>query len=254
MKLSIVTLTFNNFDELRYTRLSIPENYPEVESVIVNGGRCQKTEKFLHENHQGTFISDPDKGISDGFNKGIALASGKYVMLLNSGDILLEPSYLDYAISYLDQNPEIAFCHADIYFLHPEKGRVYHKPKGRFPGMPYNHQGMVVRKSVYEQVGGFSLEYRFTMDLDWVCRATALGMKGHYYPKAVVEMDGNGVSTTQEGLSMIEAMKVSLKNKSIGGLSGFVELSIVILKIYTKRFLVRLGLYKINKPEINTLE
>ena len=246
-KVSIVTLTFNNYEELRYTLQSVPQ-WPEVESVVVNGGSCQQTKQFLDNEHVGISLSESDQGISDGFNKGVALSTGTYIMLLNSGDILIDPAYLKEVISYLDEHPEIGICHADMYFLHPEKGKTYHPPKRRFPGMPYNHPTMIVRKQTYIEVGKFNLDYKYTMDLDWVSRASKLGVRDHYFPKAVVEMDGDGVSTTQEGKSMMEAMKVSLKNNSIGGISGFFELSLVITKIYVKTLLIHAGLWKKKQP------
>ena len=69
------------------------KNIDGIESVVVNGGDCKKTKKLL-SNFDGIAISEPDKGISDAFNKGVTHANGENLMFLNSGDVLLSPEYL----------------------------------------------------------------------------------------------------------------------------------------------------------------
>lgn len=97
--ISIVTVTYNNFNELIETLNSIPES-DIVESVVINGGDCKKTKDFL-ENYPGKSISEKDDGIADAFNKSIKLSSGDYIMFLNSGDILLSADYLQKQNQYL---------------------------------------------------------------------------------------------------------------------------------------------------------
>ena len=84
--ISVITVTYNNYDDLHRTLHSL-KNVDGIESVVVNGGDCEKSKKLL-SNYDGIAISEPDKGISDAFNKGIALANGDNVMFLNSGDVL----------------------------------------------------------------------------------------------------------------------------------------------------------------------
>ena len=95
--LSIITVTYNNFDDLYRTLNSLNE-VEGIEKVVVNGGECHKTKEYLSA-FDGIAISEPDKGISDAFNKGVSHANGENVMFLNSGDILLSTDYL-HAVSY----------------------------------------------------------------------------------------------------------------------------------------------------------
>ena len=87
--ISIITVTYNNFQDL-YRTLNSLENVEGIEKIVVNGGKCAKTKKYL-SNFDGIVISEPDKGISDAFNKGVSNANGENVMFLNSGDVLLSP-------------------------------------------------------------------------------------------------------------------------------------------------------------------
>ena len=112
--ISIITVTYNNFQDL-YLTLNSLENIEGIEKIVVNGGDCPKTKEYLSD-FDGITISEPDKGISDAFNKGVNKASGDNVMFLNSGDILLSPDYLREAETIINYNSEISFVHSDLVF------------------------------------------------------------------------------------------------------------------------------------------
>ena len=224
--LSIITITFNNFEELICTIESV-KDLNGCEHVVINGGTCQKTLEFL-KSYCGKSFSEPDQGISDAFNKGIKYSKGDTVMMLNSGDILLDQSYPEQAMKILNENPEVDFVHADELYddvligkfvMQPLRFQNNLKPNiGR--GMPYRHQTMVVRKTVYDRVGWFDLSY-ISSDYDWVCRwevSLINSDRSAYYLKGnpVVKMDGAGVSATQESKVMWEAIqiiKINFPNK-----------------------------------------
>ena len=106
--------------------------------------------------------------------------------MLNSGDILLDRNFPEQAIQLLHEHPEIDFVHEDLIFedaligsyimrplrtqnnIHPNIGR----------GMPYRHQSMVVRKTIYDTVGLFNLNY-ICCDYDWVCRWELISKKSN---------------------------------------------------------------------------
>ena len=222
--LSIVTITFNNFDELLHTVESV-KDLKCCEHLIINGGKCYKTFAFL-QSFSGKSISEPDQGISDAFNKGIKLSQGSAVMLLNSGDILLDQTYPGKALHILKEHPEVDFVHANELYDDAMIGefvmRPLRKQNNLYPnigkGMPYRHQTMVVRRTVYDQVGWFNLSY-VTSDYDWVCRwesSLINSERSAYYMKGnpVVKMDGGGVTATQESKVIWEAIQIIKRNYS----------------------------------------
>ena len=233
--LSIVTITFNNFEELLQTVESV-RDLDDCEHIIINGGKCPQTFEFL-QGFSGTSISEPDQGISDAFNKGIQLSTGKAIIMLNSGDRLLDRTYPARASQILDQDPEIDFVHADLifedtligsYIMRPLRtNNVLYPNIGR--GMPYRHQSMVVRKKIYDRVGLFNLKY-ICSDYDWVWRWESSLKKSHgkaYYSqgKPVVIMDGRGISSTQESRIILEAIHITIqRNKK----NSFLEISFVL--------------------------
>ncbi len=207
--ISIVTITYNNFDQLIKTLNSIPKT-DIVESVVINGGDCKKTKDFL-DTYPGKSLSEKDEGIADAFNKGIKTSSGNYIMFLNSGDILLSKNYLQKAKSILDSNPDIAFVHSNIIFSDQLGSDLYMKPqmKNLGRGMPYHHQTMIVRKKIFDDIGLFKKELKYAMDFDFVVRMEKRNHKGFYLnEEAVVKMDGKGVSVSEESNSIKECYKV----------------------------------------------
>ena len=271
--LSIITITLNNFEELLRTVESV-RDLNGCEHIIINGGECPQTLEFL-QGYNGKSVSEPDQGISDAFNKGIRLSSGDAIIMLNSGDILLDRTYPARASQILDQDPQIDFVHADLifedtligsYIMRPLRTKNILSPNiGR--GMPYRHQSMVVRKEVYGRVGFFNLNY-ICSDFDWVCRWELDLKKSHrqaYYSHGdpVIIMDGGGISSTQERKIILEAIKIiRQRNKHISFLEktrsysalfrrlvlfsvrvflkklGFVNILVIIKRIKYKRFLI----------------
>ena len=224
--LSIVTITLNNFEELLNTVESVGD-IDGCEHIIINGGKCPRTLWFL-QGFSGKSISEPDQGIADAFNKGVQYSNGEAIIMLNSGDTLIDRTYPSRASQILDQYPDIDFVHADLIFEDKLIGPYVMQPlrlmNSLYPnigrGMPYRHQSMVVRKKVYDRVGLFDMEY-ICCDYDWVCR-WEMGLKNskgkaYYLPgNPVIIMDGGGISSTNESKLILEAFQIiSHHNKNI---------------------------------------
>jgi glycosyltransferase len=208
---SVVTITFNNFLELKSTLDSIPEK-DYIESIVINGGNDSKTIDFL-KNHNGLVINEKDNGIADAFNKGLANASGDYIMFLNSGDILIDPGYIKAAINILSRDSEIFFVHSNIIFHDRIGGEIFMRPQmksvGR--GQPYFHPTMIVRRKCFDEIGKFNEKYKISMDFDFIVRMMKKGYKCNYVDgEAVVRMEGTGKSSAQESEAIKECYK-SLK-------------------------------------------
>ena len=256
--LSIVTITFNNYEELLRTVESVSD-LEICEHVIINGGSCQQTSEFL-QGYSGKTVSEPDLGISDAFNKGIRYSQGEAVIMLNSGDILIDRNYPKKAMKILDEHPEIDFIHADLIFEDTLIGPYIMRPLRTqnilYPnigkGMPYRHQSMVVRKSIYDKIGLFNLNY-ICCDYDWVCRWELISKKSGgiaYYLQGdpVVRMDGAGISAVQEGKIISEAIQIILKrSKNCSFLVNIVSYNALLMRLVLfccRTFLKKYGLEK----------
>ncbi|MBF0312805.1 MAG: glycosyltransferase [Oligoflexia bacterium] len=259
--ISIVTITYNNYQELKATLYSIKEQLKNFEStlelIVINGGSCCESKRFLSEFANRLrveaservnilVVNESDRGISDAFNKGVHAATGDAIMLLNSGDLLVAGAltYFQYARKLETEN-ETAFLHADVIFNDGIAGKIRMAPrmceKNLGQGMPYWHQTMIVRRRVWSGVGEFKLAYRFGMDYEWVCRLLQQGYRGEYWGVTpVVLMDGGGVSVTRELQSIKECFRALKENHllTIQNIAGLVRRTILY---FMRRFLIRVG-------------
>lgn len=213
--ISVVTITFNNLSELRTTLESL-KDISEVESVVINGGTEKEALSYL-ASHSGMVVNEQDQGISDAFNKGVRHAKGNAIAFLNSGDILLDREYYLWASRVLQEDPSVDFVYSDIIFSDPVAGELLMKPRGKGgvdlgEGMPFPHPSMVVRREIFDRIGGFSMDYKIAMDFDFVVRLIGAGCRGVYYPHATVKMDGSGVSTARELPGIMECKKSLLQH------------------------------------------
>ena len=212
--ISIITITFNNFKELKNTLESIPQR-EFIESVIINGGNDPGTLEYLRK-YKGIVINEKDSGIADAFNKGIRNSTGEFVMFLNSGDILHDQNYPGIAQKIMNENRDISFVHSNIYFHDSIGGEIFMRPQMRSVGrgQPYFHPTMVMRKNIFDQVGYFNTSYKMGMDFDLIVRMTKKGLKGKYLDvKPVVKMEGTGISAVREKDAIKECYR-SLKENN----------------------------------------
>lgn len=247
--ISIITITYNNYDELIKTLNSIPQT-PFIESVVINGGQCEKTSEFL-KTYSAKSITEKDDGISDAFNKGVKLSSGNYIMFLNSGDELIDKLYLEKALNILESNSKYEFVHSNILLVGDQNNPLFMRPhmKNVGRGMPYLHPSMIVRKILFEIIGLFNNDIRIAMDFDWIVRLEKHKIKGYYFnDNAVVKMEGTGKSIKEESEAIKECYSILKSNNYLTptNLLGFLQryvlyiLRMVMVKIGLKDFLMSL--------------
>ena len=242
---SIITVTFNNYEELVSTLKSVPLS-EDIESVVINGGSCKKTLEFL-ETYSGIVINEPDKGISDAFNKGVLVSRGNYVMFLNSGDILIKQDYPLEAEKILNEKKEFSFVHSNILLEDKSAGTLTIRPRrkniGR--GMPYLHPSMIFRKSVFNNIGLFDLSKKIAMDYEFTVRMEKQGLKGYYFNfEPVIQMNGKGISISRESESMRESYQ-SLKQNNFLSSGRFFNFGIRLVLFY-----LRMIMYKIKADKL----
>jgi glycosyltransferase involved in cell wall biosynthesis len=199
--ISAITVTLNAGKTLERTIDSVQrQTHLAVEHIIVDGGSMDETLDIIKARLRpgDRWISEEDRGISDAFNKGIALARGEYVQIINADD-WLSPDQLAYAVDVLNRTgADFAFgdciCYQNgkpsfRYCGDPNYGSSITK---RMP--PMNHPSMLVRRSAYQRFGCYSPEYGNAMDYDWLARAHSCGARGAYDPRIIAHMSIEGRS------------------------------------------------------------
>jgi len=224
--ISIITLTYNNYHQLKSTLEGL-KNIKNCEKIIVNGGDCPLTKKFLSTYLQGRFgkdtklIQEKDNGISDAFNKGISRATRPYITFLNSGDILLDQKFYSNACNYLEGHQDKSFVFAPIRFEEPKLGVITIHPRHQplAQAMPCCHQSMVLRTKLFDIHGPYSDKFLLAMDYEWLCRMNFKNSMAFTINKEVVLIDGDGVSKRKE-LAMIKECKKALKINNLWNLKN----------------------------------
>ena len=198
---SIITVVRNGAATLARTIASVQaQQGPGIEHVVVDGGSTDGTQALLerHLRPQDFWISEPDRGIADAFNKGAALARGTYVQFLNADDWLSD-GQLAQAVSTLERSGA-DFVFGDLVFYRDDRPAfVYRGDPHYADGLrthlpPVNHPTLLARRALFERVGLFCLEHRYAMEYDWLQRVQRSGGRGVHDPGIVGHMTHEGVS------------------------------------------------------------
>ncbi len=205
MLVSIITVSFNSADTIRDTICSVlDQTYKHIEYIIIDGGSTDGTVDIVksYGDKITTFISEPDKGIYDAMNKGIKLASGEIVGILNSDDIYARDSVVE-AIAKAISERRVDACYSDCVCVDRiNTGRIvrYWKSceykEGLFKkGWMPAHPTFFVKRWVYEKYGGFDLSLPTALDYEILFRfMEKFKIKTCYIPEVLVRMRSGGVS------------------------------------------------------------
>ena len=170
--ISIITIVFKDPDGLKKTIRSVKnQSFKDFEFLVIDGGSCQDTFDVIQGNANliTKWVSESDRGISHAFNKGLSLASGKYIQMLNAADEFVDSSSLEYVSGKLNNQDIVAFRHQSAkknwvsQVLNPE-GTIFEKAM-------VGHQSTFVKKTVYDDLGGYSESFKIRMDYDFFIRA-----------------------------------------------------------------------------------
>jgi glycosyltransferase involved in cell wall biosynthesis len=206
-KISIITVCFNSERTIEDTiRSVISQDYPLIEYIIVDGDSKDKTLEILAKNRANISrqISEPDKGIYDAMTKGIFMATGDIIGILNSDDIFASNTILSDIIKVFVTNPEIDAVYGNITYFKdefPDKitrtwiTKPYYSKffdNGEVPP----HPSLFVKKSVYDAIGAYFPDFKITADYEFMLRAFKVcAYKPYYLNKFIVSMRMGGEST-----------------------------------------------------------
>ncbi len=208
MKVSIVTATWNRADTIRSTIESLlNQNYQNWEHIIIDGASKDNTLEIVEEYAQRyagrlKLISEPDKGIYDAMNKGIHLAEGDIIGILNSDDFLADSNVLTRIVDALsDGCSEAVHGDCDIVDSNNLSRTVrrynssgFRRWKMRLGYMPA-HPTFYCRREVYERFGDFDTSFKIASDFDWLLRSVYVGkIEVRYIPNLQTIMRDGGVS------------------------------------------------------------
>lgn len=219
-RVSIVTVALNSRAHIQDTiRSVLAQHYPSIEYVIVDGGSTDGTVDVIraYEKSLSSWMSGPDRGIADAFNKGLAATSGDYILFLNSDDWLADPEAVSRAMQAATRSgcPEIVFGDCDV--VDRDTGALLRRyDHGWSPiafrfGRMINHPALFTHRSYFRKYGDFDSSYRISMDFELMLRG-ALRSKVVHVPSVITCMRAGGVSMGNRQAAVEEIIRAMKKN------------------------------------------
>lgn len=210
MKISIITATYNSEATIRDTIESVlNQTFQDYEFLIVDGASKDKTLDIikvyeLRFNGRLRYLSETDRGIYDAMNKGIKIATGDVIGILNSDDFYTSKDVLQSVADAFNSRKEVEAVYGDIHFVRNGDLRkcvryyssaLFKRPFMRFGFMPA-HPSFYCKKECYEKYGYFDTSFKIAADFENLLRIIFLGrIKTQYIKKDFVTMRIGGAST-----------------------------------------------------------
>lgn len=205
MKISLVTVTYNSQNTIRDTIESVlRQDYDNIEYIIIDGDSTDGTMGIVAE-YSGRIahvVSEKDSGIYEAMNKGIKLASGDYVGILNSDDFFSSDDVVSKMVAFLEENRCDA-VYGDVHYVACENvakmtryysSRQFRRWMMRFGFMPA-HPSFYVKSELFKKLGYYSTDYKIAADFELLLRYIYVNsIDARYLPLDFVTMRTGGVS------------------------------------------------------------
>ena len=219
-KLSIITICFNNLEEVLNTCKSVDEQIvSSFEHLIINGSTNDEIKNYFDKVVTTGFrkiFTEKDNGIADAFNKGIQKSTGNIILLLNSGDLLYDKNVIRIVLEKFDADQNLMWLHGKYRYqrsgIWVTLGKPF-EPKKLYRGMrSLSHQTMYVRKELYDKYGFYDNSFKIAMDFDFVAR---IRNEKFLFVDVILAVNvPGGISSEKYDLSLKEGSRIV--NKYLG--------------------------------------
>lgn len=224
--ISIVTAVFNSESDLRYCLGSLKKQDLPFEHIVIDGGSTDGTLEIL-KNQSGDhfqYISEPDNGPYDAMNKGIKMASGELIGILNADDFYADDRVLE-SVAQVFEDPSVDSCYGDLEYVERENtdkvvrkwvsGQYDHK--NWYRGWMPPHPTFFVRRTVYEKYGLYRLDMGTAGDYELILRFLFKHqISTRYIPRVLVKMRTGGISN----VSIRNRIKANLMDRRAWKING----------------------------------
>jgi glycosyltransferase involved in cell wall biosynthesis len=211
MKITLITITYNSGKTLSTTLESVlAQTHQNIEYIIVDGASKDNTValiKAYEPRFEGRlkWVSEPDKGLYDAMNKGIRMATGTVIGILNSDDFFTTNDILQQVADAFEANKEIDAVYGDVHFVNPDNlekcvryysSKVFRRSLMKIGLMPA-HPSFYLKKERFEQFGYYKTDYKIAADFEFLLRVIYKGrILTKYMSIDMVAMRTGGASTS----------------------------------------------------------
>jgi len=211
--ISIVTIVYNDFEGLKKTFKSVvSQSFKNIEYIVIDGNSTDGSADFIKEHQEklSHWISEPDKGISDAFNKGIQAAKGDWIVLLNAADYFQDESAIERMLPYLEVNQDADIVYGRLTEV-DENGKIGKSFGKEFDKRTFERECTIIHpatfhnKSFFIKNGLFSLDFKIAMDYEIFLRKRELNAV--FANELVTFMETGGLSQLNPAPSYKEVNK-----------------------------------------------
>lgn len=209
--ITIITVVYNGDDYIENTILSVmSQTYGNVEYIIIDGGSKDGTIDIIrkYEHAIDLWISEPDKGIYDAMNKGIALATGDWINFMNAGDTFYGSEVLEKIFSGFS-HPAGRMIYGNVEVVYPDF-RIIRKaglPENLSKGMQFSHQSLFAPLAFHKN-NLFETGFKTAADFNFIFTANRSGIPFVYADETVSSVTSGGVSDVRRIQSIKEMRRI----------------------------------------------
>jgi glycosyltransferase involved in cell wall biosynthesis len=203
LKISIITVCYNSGKTLESTIQSvIAQDFPNIEYIVIDGASIDNTEAIIakYRGQIAHYISEPDQGIYDAMNKGLALCTGDVVGILNSDDVYKNTAVLSTIATHFTNDIDCLSTDVEIFSENPQNVVRYYSCTQWRPwmfriGHQPPHPGFFVRNTCYQQYGFFDIQFKLAADFEILLRLIGkYKCRTKYLSVVTVSMRSGGAS------------------------------------------------------------
>ncbi|ALL04398.1 hypothetical protein AQ505_02115 [Pedobacter sp. PACM 27299] len=244
-QVSVITVVYNGAEIIEGTILSVlGQTYKDVEYIIIDGGSSDSTFEILdrYNDKLSHWVSEPDKGIYDAMNKGVAICSGEWVIFMNAGDSFYDENVLSNIFDYNHENSDVIYGAVNCFDKFKE---VIIKPDNLLKithKMIFCHQSSLVRRELLLN-NRFDMRYKIAADYNLFYNLYANGFKFVEMPVCIANYEvGTGLSSKNGYQGAKDNLMI---NKNWGKPSHMVGFYYGCLSFYTRFYLKKILPYRL---------
>ncbi|KST63649.1 glycosyltransferase family 2 protein [Mastigocoleus testarum] len=214
-KISIITPCYNSEKTIEKTIQSVIEQQStyQIEYIVIDGGSTDLTCEIINQYSQyiSKFISEPDSGAYDAMNKGIKVATGDIIGIINSDD-WYNPNAIKIVEKEFDKYPDIDIIYSPIdnYFAEEYVAKfIPGKLDKLIIRFTLNHPSCFIKKHVYNTVGLYNIQYSIAADYAMILQIFLLGYKFHYVDIPLAAYSLNGMSSSNNPWDRLKLIRES---------------------------------------------
>lgn len=242
-KITIITASFNSEKTIADTIESVlKQKYTNIEYLIIDGGSSDSTIEIIKKYEdlfQGRlkYISEPDTGIYDAWNKGVKLSESTWISFLGSDDILFEDTIKEFVDSAMMEKTDLNFISSKNLLVteNLDPIRIIGKPWSDKMNS-YNcigHVGSLHHKSLFKEKGLFDTSYKIVGDYDFLLRCSDI-IKPHYVDIVAAKVRDGGISGSQILKVAKETFKTKVNNKSQKAFKAYIDYAVMVIKFVVR--------------------